>query len=85
MEALIALLGAGQSTVRQAAWVAEQFARLKMKVDDLSGSKLKLLEPLEAVAIGIHGKESLWRALRVVPAALHSTVPEGERPAHPVR
>jgi len=56
--------------VRQAAaWVAEKFARLKLKVDDPSGSKLKLLESWEVVAIGIHGKGSLWRALKVVPAA----------------
>ena len=31
--------------------------------------RLKLLESLEAVAIGVHGKGSLWRALKVVPAA----------------
>jgi hypothetical protein len=68
LEALIARVGA-PSLPRQAAWVAEQFARLKMAVDDPSGSRLKLLESLEAVAIGIHGKGSLWRALTVVPAA----------------
>lgn len=63
-------LGITQSTIRQAAaWISEKFARLKMKVDDLSGGKLKLLESLEAVAIGIHGKGSLWRALKVVPMA----------------
>jgi hypothetical protein len=39
-----------------------------MKVGDPSGSRLKL-ESLEAVAIGIHGKGSLWRALKVVPSA----------------
>lgn len=70
LEVLIARVGAKQSTPRQAAaWVAEKFARLKMAVDDLSGSRLRLLESLEAVAIGIHGKGSLWRALKVVPAA----------------
>ncbi|MDY3558075.1 hypothetical protein R5W23_000796 [Gemmata sp. JC673] len=70
LESLIARLGVTQSASRQAvAWVAEKFARLKMTVDDLSGGRLKLLESLEAVAIGIHGKGSLWRALKVVPAA----------------
>jgi hypothetical protein len=70
LEALMGRLGATRGAVRQAAaWVAEKFARLKMKVDDPSGSKLKLLESLEAVAIGIHGKWSLWHALKVVPAA----------------
>jgi hypothetical protein len=70
VEALIARLGAGRSTVRQAAaWVAEKFARLKLVVDDPSGGRLGLLESLEALAIGIHGKGLLWRALKVVPAA----------------
>lgn len=70
LEALMARLGVTRSTARQAvAWVAEKFARLKMKVDDLSGNRLKLLESLEAVAVGIHGKGSLWRALKVVPSA----------------
>lgn len=56
--------GAFRSTARQAAaWIAEKFARVKMKVDDLSGSRLKLLESLETLAIGIHGKGALWRAL----------------------
>jgi len=65
LEALMGRLGATRGAVRQAvAWVAEKLARLKMKVDDPSASELKLLESLEAVALGIHGKGSLWRALR---------------------
>lgn len=70
LESLIARLGATRSAPRRAVgWVAEKLALLKMRVDDLSGSKLKLLESLEAVAIGIHGQGSLWRALKVVPSA----------------
>lgn len=70
LESLMGRVGATASYMRQAAaWVAEKFARLKMKVDDPSSTQLKLLESLEAVAIGIHGKGSLWRALRVVPSA----------------
>jgi hypothetical protein len=70
LEAQIARLGAARSPIRQAAaWVAEKFARLKMKVEDPAGDKLKLLESLEAVAVGIHGKGCLWRALKAVPAA----------------
>lgn len=70
LEALTARLGAAPSAPRQAvAWVAEKFARLKLKLDDRSGDRLKRLEALEAVALGIHGKGSLWRALKVVPAA----------------
>lgn len=70
LEALIARVGSAPSAPRQAvAWVAEKFARLKLTFDDPSGDALKRLEALEAVAIGIHGKGSLWRALKVVPAA----------------
>jgi len=70
LEGLIARLGASRSAVRQAAaWVAEKLARLKMKVDDLSGDRLKLLESLEVLALGIHGKGAMWRALKAVPVA----------------
>lgn len=70
LEALIDRLGAGRSAVRRAAgWVAEKVARLKLAADDPSGDRLKRLEALEVLAVGIHGKASLWRALRVVPAA----------------
>lgn len=70
LEALMARVGAAPGAARRAAaWVAEKVARLKLSVDDPSGGGLRLLESLEAVAIGIHGKGALWRALRVVPAA----------------
>lgn len=67
---IISRLGMSQSAIRQAAsWLAEKFARLKMRLDDLSGGNLRLLESLDALALGIYGKESMWRALKVVPAA----------------
>jgi hypothetical protein len=67
LEALIGRLGASRSRARQAAgWVAEKLARLKMTADDLSGHELKLLE---AVAVGVHGKGTLWQTLKVIPAA----------------
>jgi hypothetical protein len=63
LEGFMTGLGVSRSTARQAAaWIAEKFARLKMKVDDLSGSRLKRLESLEALAIGIHGKGALAAA-----------------------
>lgn len=69
LEALIARLGVATSGVRQAVgWVAEKVARLKLRVDDPAGGPLRLLESVEAVAVGIHGKGSLWRALAAVPA-----------------
>ena len=69
--ALIDRLGVAKSGVRQAvAWVAEKFARLKLSADG-GGGPLHLLEAVEAVAVGIHGKGSLWRAL----AAAAETAP----------
>ena len=64
LAALIARLGVTQGGVRKAvAWVAEKVARLKLAADDPAGGPLKLLESVEVLAVGIHGKGSLWRAL----------------------
>jgi len=50
-----------QSRIRRASgWVAEQVAEVKFQMDDDS---LRRLERLEAVALGIQGNLSLWRAL----------------------
>src|SRR5215218_6124516 len=58
LEQFIERLGETRSGVRQAvAWVAEKVARLKLKAD---AGPLHELEAVEAVAIGIHGKGSLW-------------------------
>jgi hypothetical protein len=57
---------------RTAAWVAEKTARLKLGLDGDAGSDLRRLESLEAVAVGIEGKRSLWDAL----AAASQAVPE---------
>ena len=57
LTALTAHLGVSTSRVRKAvAWVAEKFARLKMKLDDADASPLRLLESVEVVAVGIEGK-----------------------------
>jgi hypothetical protein len=44
-----------------AAWLAEKISRFKLAHDDPTG--LGLFEALEFLALGIHGKASLWRAL----------------------
>ena len=50
-----------QSRLRKAGgWLAEQVAEVKFAMEDQS---LRRLERLEAVALGILGKLSLWRAL----------------------
>jgi hypothetical protein len=71
LEALMARLQIAQSRPRQAtAWLAEKTTQLKLLVDDLSGGPLRLLEGLEAVAIGIEGKQALWRSLATVAAEI---------------
>jgi hypothetical protein len=49
-----------------AAWVAEKAARLKFNGALVRRSQLTPFVELETLAIGIHGKELLWRALREV-------------------
>jgi hypothetical protein len=54
------------SHARQAtAWLTEKIAELKMRVDDPTNGALRLLEALEALALGIDGKRSLWEGLAV--------------------
>jgi hypothetical protein len=69
LERLMARLKIAESRPRQAtAWLAEKATQLKLLLDDPSGGPLRLLEGLEAVAIGIEGKQALWRALATVAA-----------------
>jgi len=63
---LIASLGAKESTVRKAgAWVMEKFSRGKIQLSEEEEEKMGLFLALEGLALGIHGKRSLWRALAV--------------------
>jgi hypothetical protein len=50
-----------------AAWVAEKAGRLKFNGALLRRSPLTPFVELETLAIGIHGKQLLWRALRAQP------------------
>jgi hypothetical protein len=62
LRGLIARLGVSENSVKKAgAWVMERAARLKLA--DLAEDTLDRLEMLEALALGIHGKLALWRAL----------------------
>jgi hypothetical protein len=57
--------GVGGRTVKElAGWLGEKVSRLKLRHDDNDG--LGLLEALEFLEIGIHGKSELWRALAAV-------------------
>jgi hypothetical protein len=65
LEDVIRRVGADASTLRQlGGWIAEKAGRLKLVLDD--PARLKPLESLELLVIGIHGKRSLWRALATV-------------------
>lgn len=45
------------------AWLTEKVTELKLRLDDSARGPLRLLESLEVVGLGIHGKLALWRAL----------------------
>jgi hypothetical protein len=73
LEALMAQLGITASQPRQAtAWLTEKLSELKLRLDDPGHGGLRRLEALEAVSLGIAGKQSLWEAL----AAAAETAPE---------
>ena len=68
---LIASLGEEESTVRTAgAWVIEKFSRGKIQLGVQGEEGAGLFLALEGLALGIHGKRSLWRALAVASEAL---------------
>jgi hypothetical protein len=57
-------IGTGPNVVKQAGgWILEKLARLKLGHTDSTG--LEMFESLEMLALGIHGKFSLWKALHV--------------------
>lgn len=71
LEDLVRRTGDRPSALRDiGGWLAEKAGRLKLKLDDPSGDKLKELEALEILVLGIHGKLSLWRALALVAPAM---------------
>lgn len=66
LKELIANLGGKESTVRKAgAWVMEKFSRGKIQLSEKGEEEMGLFLALEGLALGIHGKRSLWRALAV--------------------
>ncbi len=61
LHALAGQIGPGSDLKDSAAWLAEKVSRFKLAHDDPTG--LGLFEALEFLALGIHGKAFLWRAL----------------------
>jgi hypothetical protein len=71
LKELIASLGEKESAVRKAgAWIVEKFSHAKIQLSDTREGEMGLFLALEGLALGIHGKRALWRAL----AAASSTV-----------
>jgi len=57
-----------ESSVRKAgAWIAEKFARLKLQPEGEGSGDPGLFLALEALVLGITGKQILWRALATLP------------------
>jgi hypothetical protein len=66
---LIQKLDLGESAVRKAgAWMAEKLGEMKVLLGGNEIGGLGLLQALEVLALGICGKELLWRALQTVEA-----------------
>jgi hypothetical protein len=73
LEQVLAASGGQSSPLRRAGGsLMEWIGRLKLTFDDPSHQQLSRLEALEMLALGLHGKRSLWRALAVAnPPRLH--------------
>jgi hypothetical protein len=73
LERLIADAGESEGGVRKAAaWLSEKAARAKFKIGGEDFGGLGLVQALEMLALGIRGKELLWRSLqniRFIPPA----------------
>lgn len=72
LKELIASLDEKESTARKAgAWIVEKLSRAKIQLSESREGEMGLFLALEALALGITGKRSLWRAL----AAASETAP----------
>jgi hypothetical protein len=57
-------IGPGPSAIKQAGgWLLEKLARFKL--GHTGSSNFDMFESLELLAVGIHGKRCLWKALQV--------------------
>ncbi len=64
---LMQALSVDDSSVRNAgAWMAEKLGRAKLGFSGGESTELGLLQTLESLALGITGKQLLWRALAAV-------------------
>lgn len=64
LEGLMDRLGVEKSTVKQAgSWLMEKVSRVKFMTAERSGDQLRNLLELEALRLGVQGKQGLWLAL----------------------
>jgi hypothetical protein len=69
LEHILRLTAGTPSTARQTvAWLAEKLSEMKLRLDDRNSGRLRRLEMIEALSLGIEGKRSLWTALQAVAA-----------------
>jgi cell division FtsZ-interacting protein ZapD len=69
LQQLMRRAGIATSRIRQTtAWLTEQLAELKTRLDDRTGGALQQLELIEALALGIDGKAALWASLQAAAA-----------------
>lgn len=67
LERLMRRLSIQIGTTKQAiSWLAERVAEWKIAFEAYGAEPLKRLELLEALALGVDGKRSLWRVLAVL-------------------
>jgi hypothetical protein len=67
LRTLLESLDVSESRTRKVGgWLAEKVTQLKFRIDDHSAGSLRLLESLEAVALGVDGKLALWNVLEAV-------------------
>jgi hypothetical protein len=66
LQQILEQVGGKESRVRKAAaWLTGKIGEAKLKLDDAGDGELRVLEALESLALGIQGKQALWRALAV--------------------
>lgn len=67
LEGVMEKLHIAESRARKAAaWLTEKVTEIKLRLDDPAGGALRLMESLEALSLGIEGKQTMWRALAAV-------------------
>ena len=44
-------------------WLSEKALQLKLMADDPDNGALRLLESVELLGLGVHGKRGMWKAL----------------------